>query len=166
MAAAPAELLKLLAYLGIALGLVGIFVPVLPGTILVFGSMLLWAWADGFQHLGWPSLAALAGLTLVAEGARYLLQSLGARAAGATWKGVLASAVGALAGFLFFSLPGAILGAVGALLLVDYRQHEGEWRQAGKLTVGVLLGYVASYAVQFAIALVMVAIFAYNVLAG
>lgn len=163
---ATADVIKLLSFVGMIAGLVGIFVPVLPGTILIFASALVWAWADGFQSMSWPSLTALAGLTVVSEGARYLMQSFGARAAGATWKGVLASSVGALVGLIFFSIPGAILGAVGALLLVDYRQHRGDLRQASKLTVGVLLGYLGSYAAQFAIALVMMAIILYNVLGG
>jgi len=153
------ELLKLVAYVGIGLGVLGVFLPVLPGTVLIFVSALVWAWADGFDSLGWPTLAALAGLTIVAEGAKYATQVLGARRAGATWKGVVAAAVGALVGLVIFSLPGALIGAVGSLLVVDYRQHQGDIRQAGKLTVGVLLGYLASYATQFAIALVMVIVF-------
>jgi uncharacterized protein YqgC (DUF456 family) len=159
-----AGLMKLVAWIVVVLGLVGIFVPVLPGTVLVFAGALLWAWADGFQHLGWPAIAALALLTAVAEGAKYLTQVAGARTAGATWKGMLASAIGAIVGLLVFSIPGALIGAVGALLIVDYRQHGGDWRKAGKLTAGVLLGYLASYAVQFAIALVMVAILVYSAL--
>lgn len=166
MDSTTADLIKLLAIVGMFTGLVGVFVPMLPGTILIFASALVWAWADGFQSMSWPSLTALAGLTVVSEGARYLMQTVGARAAGATWKGVLASSVGAILGLIFFSIPGAILGAVGALLLVDYRQHRGDLRQASKLTVGVLLGYLGSYAAQFAIALVMLAIIFYNMLAG
>ncbi len=77
-----------------------------------------------------------------------------------------ASGLGAVVGLVFFSLPGAVLGAVGALLLVDYRQHRGDLGAASKLTVGVLLGYFGSYAVQFAIALSMVLVFAWQVLRG
>jgi hypothetical protein len=161
-----AQLVKLLAWVGVFAGVVGVFVPVLPGTILIFASALLWAWADGFQAMGWGALTALLGLTVVAEGARYLMQTLGARKAGATWKGVLASGIGAVLGLVFFSLPGALVGAVGALLLVDFRQHRGELGAASKLTIGVLLGYLGSYAIQFAIALTMVIVFAWNALRG
>jgi uncharacterized protein YqgC (DUF456 family) len=160
-----AAIIQVLALAGVIAGLVGVFVPVLPGASLIFVSALAWAWADGFQKMSWPSLTALAGLAVVAEGARYLMQAAGARATGATWKGIAASGIGALVGLIFFSIPGALIGAVGALLLVDYRQHEGDLRQATKMSVGVLLGYLGSYAVQFAICLVMVAIFAFNALA-
>jgi uncharacterized protein YqgC (DUF456 family) len=40
----------LLSVLGIALvivGLAGIVFPALPGTVLIFGGLLLVAWADG-----------------------------------------------------------------------------------------------------------------------
>ena len=36
-----------LVALAIAVGLVGILVPVLPGSVLVVGGILLWAWAEG-----------------------------------------------------------------------------------------------------------------------
>lgn len=160
------QLVKPLAWMGVFAGLVGVFVPALPGTILIFASALLWAWADGFNSVGWGVLTGLLGLTVVAESARYLVQGLGARKAGATWKGVLAAGIGAMLGLVFFNLPGSLIGAVGALLLVDFRQHRGELGAATRLTVGVLLGYVASYAIQFAIALTMVIVFAWNALGG
>jgi uncharacterized protein len=161
-----AELIKLVAWMGVIVGVLGVFIPVVPGTILIFASALLWAWADGFHAIGWVPLTALLGLTVVAEGAHHLMVSLGARRAGATWKGVAASAAGAVVGLVFFSLPGALIGAVGALLAVDYRQHRGDLGAASKLTLGVLLGYLGSYAIQFAIALTMLAIFAWNALRG
>lgn len=164
MVAETADIFKLLAYLGMGLGVVGVFAPVLPGAGLILASAGLWAWADGFQSIGWPTLAALAGLAVFAEGAKYLTQVVGARRAGATWKGVAAAAVGAVVGLVVLSLPGALMGAIGALLLADYRQHRGDVRRASKLTVGVLLGYAASYAAQLAIALVMVIVFLAGVL--
>ena len=46
----------------IIVGLVGIVMPGLPGTILVFAGMCLAAWADGFSRVGMATIALLAVL--------------------------------------------------------------------------------------------------------
>jgi uncharacterized protein YqgC (DUF456 family) len=38
---------ELLVALAIAVGLVGIVVPVLPGSVLILGAILVWAWSTG-----------------------------------------------------------------------------------------------------------------------
>ena len=37
----------------IILGVIGTFLPVLPGAVLVFGGMLFAAWIDDFQRVGY-----------------------------------------------------------------------------------------------------------------
>ena len=55
-----ASSVQVLAYIGMAIGLVGTVLPLIPGTILIWLSALLWAWADGFERVGWPTLLVLA----------------------------------------------------------------------------------------------------------
>jgi hypothetical protein len=43
-------LLWVLATLLVLVGLIGVVVPALPGTILVFAGLLLGAWSDGFTR--------------------------------------------------------------------------------------------------------------------
>src|SRR3546814_6833052 len=44
-----------LAALMVIVGLAGTILPALPGLPLVFGGMLLAAWADGFERVAWRS---------------------------------------------------------------------------------------------------------------
>ena len=53
----------LLAGLLIALGIVGTVLPGLPGAPLVFVGLFVAAWIDGFEKVGFGTLAILAGLT-------------------------------------------------------------------------------------------------------
>ena len=68
---------------------VGTILPLIPGTILIWLSILLWAWADGFQQVGWPTLIVLGLMVIVAELADLALASLGARQGGASWRGLI-----------------------------------------------------------------------------
>ena len=58
----------LVSYLLIFLGIVGTLVPVLPGPLLIWLGAFVWAWADGFVHIGWPTLLVLAVLTIISWG--------------------------------------------------------------------------------------------------
>jgi len=102
-----ADLLTLVAYLLIILGLVGAILPILPGAVLIWLGALVWAWVDGFQAVGWPTLAVLGVLMVLAWTSDLVLTTLGTRKAGASWKAV----AGAIAGGLVyvcahFVLPG------------------------------------------------------------
>ncbi len=150
-----------LAVVVMLLGLVGIVVPMLPGTILIFGAALVYAVLDGFQAVGWPTLAVLGVLTLVATTADIWATSVGAKAGGASGWSVVAGLAGGLVGMLVLSLPGAIIGAVLAVLLVEVRRV-GDWGLAFKAGGGWLLGWLLSVVLQLVIGLVMIAIFVWQ----
>ncbi len=151
--------LQILAYVGLFIGLIGSVAPVIPGPFLIWLSALLWAWADGFNRIGWPTLLALAFLALLAAGSDLLFTAAGARRGGAAWSSLAVAAVAAVVGFLFFNLPGALLGAAGGLLIWEARRQQGDWGQAWAAGKGVLLGYVASAILQVLIAGLMILIF-------
>jgi len=149
------------AFLVIA-GLVGIVLPAVPGTLLVFLGLCVAAAIDGFQKVGWITLAFLAVLTLLAYGIDFVAASLGAKRVGASKGAIIGAALGMLIG-LFFGIPGIILGPfLGAIA--------GEWivardlRQAGKAGAGTWLGLILGTAAKLALVFVMIGIFALSYL--
>ncbi|MDI6908625.1 DUF456 domain-containing protein [Nocardioides sp.] len=114
----PTEVLVALA---IAVGLVGILVPVLPGSILVVGAVLVWAGITG-GPTAWVVFAV--ATTLIAAGTvvKYLvpgrrLQDAGIPAS-TQWIGVALGVVG------FFVVPvvGLVLGFVLGVYLAELRR--------------------------------------------
>jgi outer membrane lipoprotein SlyB len=88
----------------------------LPGTFVIVGAALVYAWATDFTALGWTTIAWLTGLALLAEGIEFVASSAGA-AAGAGQRPSRRVLVGALAGSFLGGLLGApLLFGVGALL--------------------------------------------------
>ena len=57
---------EVLVGLVILVGLVGIVVPILPGTILIFGAVAVWAWVTG-GAAAW-TVFAIATVLLVISG--------------------------------------------------------------------------------------------------
>jgi uncharacterized protein YqgC (DUF456 family) len=166
---ATASLLFLLAYLLIILGLIGSILPLLPGPIFIWLGAVLWAWADGFQRVGWPTLLVLGILTVLAWGSDLAMTTLVSRRAGASWKAIFAAIVGGILGGLFLSeIPivgtifGTVMGAVAGVLALEYYQKR-DWRLAAKAAGGYALGFVLSAAVELTLALLMIALFVWRV---
>jgi uncharacterized protein YqgC (DUF456 family) len=146
-------------------GVIGTVLPVIPGTILIFVAALVYALIEGFQTVGWPTLLVLGVLTILATSADIWASSIGAKMGGASGWSVVVGLVASLVGFVVFNLLGAILGAVLGVLLTEI-VRVGDWRQALKAGGGWAIGWVLSTVFQLVTALIMVAIFVWQVSKG
>ncbi len=144
-------------------GVIGIVLPVIPGTILILLAAVVYALLEGFQTVGWPTLLVLGLLTLVATSADIWASSIGAKMGGASVWSVLVGLVAGLVGFVVLSLPGAIIGAVLGVLLTEI-VRVGDWRKALKAGSGWVVGWAVSTVFQLAVGLIMVAIFVWQAL--
>ncbi|MGH9360699.1 MAG: DUF456 family protein, partial [Thermoanaerobaculia bacterium] len=61
-------LLWLLAVLLVGVGVAGTFLPALPGAPLVLAGLVVAAWVDDFERVGWFTLVVLGVLTLLSLG--------------------------------------------------------------------------------------------------
>jgi uncharacterized protein YqgC (DUF456 family) len=147
------------------IGVIGTVLPIIPGTIVILLAALVYALLEGFQTVGWPTLLVLGLLTLVSTTADIWASSVGAKIGGASGWSVLFGLVGGLVGFVLFSLPGAILGAIAGVLLTEIIRV-GDWRQALKAGSGWVVGWVLATVFQLGVGLVMVAIFVWQALQG
>lgn len=138
-------------------GVVGSFLPGVPGVVLLLGGMLLGAWIDGFRRIGWVTLTllgVLAGLALLGD---VLGGVIGARRVGASAAALLGAAVGGLVG-IFFGLAGVLLGpflgAVAGELL-----SRGRLEQAARVGAGTWAGLALSLVFRLIIVFTMLAVF-------
>ena len=150
-------LLWVLAILLIVVGFVGIVIPALPGTVLIFGGLLLAAWTDGFQRVGIVTLVVLGVLAAVSYAIDFIAAAMGAQRLGASRRAVFGAGLGTLGG-LFFGIPGLILGpfvgAVAGELTVDR-----DLKRAGRAGLAAWIGFVIGMGVKIGLAVGMVAIF-------
>lgn len=154
----PAFIYYVCAGLLVLVGLAGVLLPALPGTPLMFAGMLLAAWADGFQRLGWPTLTVLGVLTALSLLVDLLATAFGAQRVGASRKALWGSVLGGIAG-MFFMPIGLFVGPFVGALVGEY-WHGRELRQATRVGVGTWLGIVLGTAAKLGLALAMLAAFA------
>lgn len=150
-------ILMILAILLVLVGIAGTILPALPGTPLVFLGLLVAAWAEGFDKVGWFTLVVLALLTILSIGVDFLSSTYGAKRVGASWWAVTGALVGTVLG-LFFGIPGLILGPFVGAVLGEYLTRR-DWVQARKAGFGAWLGFILGTAGKLALTFAMLGIF-------
>ncbi|HEY1117190.1 MAG TPA: DUF456 domain-containing protein [Acidimicrobiales bacterium] len=105
----------------IAVGLIGILVPILPGSVLVAAGILVWALVTG-GTTAWVVFGVAAALIVVGAVVKYLIPGRQLQVAGipasTQWIGVALGVVG------FFVIPvvGLFLGFVVGVYLAELRR--------------------------------------------
>lgn len=141
----------------VAVGLAGILLPALPGTILIFAGLLLAAWADGFTRVGGWVLAIIGLLAAASYAVDFVAGALGVKRMGASARAMVGAALGTLLG-LAFGLPGLIVGPFMGAVLGELSAHR-DLRRAGRAGVAAWIGFLVGAVVKVAIAFTMLAIF-------
>jgi uncharacterized protein YqgC (DUF456 family) len=110
-------------------GLIGIVIPVLPGLLLIWAAVLVWAWEvqtpTGWVILGLATTLALSGLVL-----QYVLPGRRMAKAGVTTSSTVAGVVLGVAGFFLIPVVGAFLGFPLGIYLAERLKldsHAAAW---------------------------------------
>jgi uncharacterized protein YqgC (DUF456 family) len=112
---------EVLVALAIAVGLVGILVPILPGSVLVLGAILVWAWNVG-GATAW-AVFAVAAVILVAGGVvKYLVPNRRLKEVGVPASTQWVGAALGIVGFFVVPVVGLFLGFVLGVYLAEYRR--------------------------------------------
>lgn len=110
-------------------GLIGIAVPVLPGLLVVWAAVLVWA-SETQTTAGWVVLAIATALALSGFLLQYLLPGQRLRKAGVTTSTTVAGAALAVVGFFVIPIVGGFLGfALGIYLAerIKLGTHAAAW---------------------------------------
>lgn len=135
-------------------GLIGVFVPLLPGTSLILLGAVLHRFLVPQASVGWPTLIGLTVLMLVSQAVDLASGAVGAKRFGATKWGAYGGIIGAIVG-LFFGLPGLLIGPLLGVFIGELLGGK-QLLSATKSTWGTLLGTTAGMVLKFLIALGMV----------
>ena len=146
----------LLVAVAIAVGLVGILLPFLPGTLLVYGAILVWALIER-TTVAWVTLGIVTVLLGAALLVKYLWPMKRMRSADVgTWS-LLAGAALGIVGFFVVPVVGLVLGFVLGVYLAELSKRH-DHRLAWTSTVHAIKGVALSVGVELAGALLATAV--------
>lgn len=125
-------LLDLLVIAALVVAAVGILIPVLPGTFLALGALLVWAIATG-GAIAWTAFGVMALIIGAGQVLKYLLPHKSLTAAGVPGRSIVVGGVAAIIGFFLIPVVGLIVGFIGGLYVAEHVRLR-EWSLAKEST--------------------------------
>ena len=111
--------LDALTGLVIALGLVGIVVMVLPGTVMILGALLVWAVLLG-ETAGWVVFAVAATFLVVGQVVKYAVPGRRMKDVGVPGSSLMAGGLLGVVGFFVIPVVGLPLGFVVGVYVAEH----------------------------------------------
>lgn len=140
-----------------ALGLVGVVVPMVPGTLLILLAAIVHKLLQP-ADLSWLAVGYMAvfwALSMIADFGGVLI---GTRWFGGSKWGAAGAGGGAFIG-LFFSFPALILGTIFGAMAAERLVAKKTGRQALRAGAGAAVGFVISIVARLGCAVVMIGLF-------
>lgn len=113
--------LELLVGLVILVGLVGIVVPVLPGSILILGAVLVWTVSDG-SGTAWTVFAVATTVLVLGAIVKYVIPGRGLRSSGVPNRTIMFGGLLGIVGFFVVPVIGLVIGFVLGVYLSEVRR--------------------------------------------
>ncbi|MEU6830863.1 DUF456 domain-containing protein [Nocardia beijingensis] len=137
---------NLLAGLAIVVGLAGIVVPILPGVILIFAAIAVWAFLTG-GAAAWTVFAISTVLLVLSGVVKYTWPGRRMKDAGVSNRALLLGAILGVIGFFVIPVVGLFVGFVLGVYLWELQRLRVN-RQAWQATVHALKGVGLSMLIE------------------
>ena len=102
---------EMLVAIGVAVGLVGVVVPVVPGAVLIWAAILAWGIYIGTTS-GWAVVAVATALVACGQVVKYTIPGKRLRARGVPNRSLVIGGLLAIVGFFVIPVVGLIIGFV------------------------------------------------------
>ncbi len=146
---------SLLALVVMAVGLVGVLVPVLPGLMLIWSVALIYGLIVGFGTAGLSAMVVLSLIVVLSVVKSVVLPRRAAAGAGASGWSQFGAVAGGVVGFFLIPVIGVILGALAGMVATEY-SLKGNWDDAWTATKATAKGFGISALIDLVLGMVMI----------
>lgn len=144
-------------------GVVGTFLPVLPGIGLIWGGFLIWGIASSWADFSVQTVIILGLITVLFIGLDYYAGAIGAKKFGASKSGIFGAVLGAVVGIIIFNVIGLMVGAFGGAVVGEILSGKSQ-KDAFRAGWGTFLGFLAGSVIKIAAAIIMTGLFFYYII--
>ncbi len=143
-----------LLVVAMAAGVLGTFVPMVPGFWLIFGSMLIYGLFDHWVAYPIWYVLIVGALAVASSFLDYYGTMWGAKKFGASNSASIGTTVGTAVGGFFGQMKGSIIGGILGAIAAEYKTHHS-LKGAMRASAGSLIGTAVVSFVQFVVALII-----------
>ncbi|WP_074407182.1 MULTISPECIES: DUF456 domain-containing protein [Aquimarina] len=140
--------LIIIGFLFCLLGLVGSFLPVLPGPFTSWIGLLIIHLTDAIPQ-NWTFLGITLGISIVVWVLDYIVPALGTKRFGGTKYGMIGSSLGLIIGIIFMGPFGIIIGPFAGAFIGELIKDSSESSKALKAAFGSFIGFLAGTFLKF-----------------
>lgn len=149
--------LFLFGFLFMLLGLVGSFLPVLPGPPVSWLGLLMLYLTKSVPD-DWWFLGITGGVALIVFALDYIIPAIGTKKFGGTRAGVIGTTIGLVVG-LIAPIPGGIIIGPFVGALVGELSNKADNKTALKAAFGSFLGFLTGTFMKFVVAIIFMGLF-------
>ena len=151
--------LLLLGFVFVCLGIIGSFLPVLPGPLTSWVGLLLLHFTK-IIPMDWTFLGITLAIAILIWILDYFIPAMGAKRFGGSKYGVYGTTIGLFVGFFFIPIPlGILIGAFFGALIGELLFDSKDTNRAIKASFGAFLGFITSVTIKFSIAIIYFVLF-------
>ena len=150
--------LLLLGFTFACLGIIGSFLPILPGPLTGWVGLLLLQLTE-IVPLNWTFLGITLAIAILIWVLDYFIPAIGTKRFGGTKYGVYGTTIGLIIGLLSPIPFGMLLGAFFGAFIGEILYDKKDTKRAMKASFGAFVGFLASATIKFSIATVYIILF-------
>ncbi len=155
--------LVILGFCLTGLGLIGSFLPVLPGPLTGWLGLLVLHLTKAVE-LTWTFLGITLAVAILIWVLDYIIPAMGTKKFGGSKLGVLGTTIGLIVGLILPIPGGFIIGAFLGALIGEIIHDSKDTSRAVKAAFGSFLGFLLSATLKFMVSLVFLVLFVYEVI--
>ena len=144
--------LIIISFLFMVLGVIGSFLPVLPGPLTSWVGFLILKFTDTIP-VSLTFLIITFGIALGIWILDYFIPAMGTKRFGGSKAGIIGTSIGLVVGLLA-PIPGGIIIGPFCGALIGELINKSEFNKAFKAAVGSFLGFLASTFIKFVITII------------
>ena len=142
-----------IGFLLILTGIVGSFIPIIPGPIAGWLGLFV-VYQSSFLNLDYFFLGTTFIIAITVFILDYIIPSIGAKKFGGSKSGVIGSTLGTIIGIIFLGPIGIIIGAFLGAFVGELSKNRSNKLIAFKAAIGTLIGYLGGIILKLSIAIV------------
>jgi uncharacterized protein YqgC (DUF456 family) len=150
--------LLFLGFFFVTLGIIGSFLPVLPGPLTGWIGLLT-LHLTKIIPLNWTFLSITLGIAMLIWGLDYVIPALGTKKFGGSKYGIWGTAIGLIAGLLFLGPFGMIVGPFLGAFVGEMIHNRTDSSRAVKAAFGSLIGFMISTGLKFLISIIFTGLY-------